>query len=34
MRDPLDPAHLFADINLPAVLQQMDAIPMQERASR
>jgi hypothetical protein len=34
MRNPLDLAHLFADINLPAVLQQMDAIPMEEGASR
>jgi hypothetical protein len=30
MRNPLDLANRFADINLPAVFQQMDPIPMQE----
>ncbi len=34
MRNPVDLAHLFADINLLAVFQQMHAIPMQEGATR
>jgi hypothetical protein len=34
MRNPVDLPHLFADINLLAVHQQMDAIPLQEGATR
>jgi hypothetical protein len=30
----VDRAHLFSDINLLEVFQQMDAIPMQEGATR
>jgi hypothetical protein len=34
MRNPVDLAHLFADINLPEAHQQMGAIRMQEGVTR